>query len=317
MFSVTRLGDVVLATATFDELRSRYGTLRLITSPAGAALLVEDPRLSEIHVVPDRGPVAWRWKVVRALLAARGRGDAIVDLELYAPRWRLVRSGARLARLETLQLDLPRLRREEREPSTARHVSCFYGDVLGADAQPRPRLIVGALAREQARAALELAGSNPDAPFWVLHPGSHGAWTEKRPPPRLLAAVARTGWEGSGGRVRPVLLGSPEERGLCEEVVDAAALGEAAIVLAGMLPLSAFPAVIERARLFVGGDSGPLKIAEAVGVPTLSFWTVTRPERLAPRGTGHLSMTLGPGRAPEGEVTEESREHILDCLRGP
>lgn len=45
--------------------------------------------------------------------------------------------------------------------------------------------------------------------------------------------------------------------------------------------------MIRRADLYIGGDSGPLYIAEAVGTPTLSLFGPTNPLFSAPRGVRH------------------------------
>ena len=52
------------------------------------------------------------------------------------------------------------------------------------------------------------------------------------------------------------------------------------------------PALLRGAALFVGGDSGPLKVAEAVGARTLSFWAsgATAAAFAGPRGSGHVAL---------------------------
>lgn len=58
----------------------------------------------------------------------------------------------------------------------------------------------------------------------------------------------------------------------------------------GMLTMSESAELIRRAKLFIGADSGPLYLAEAVGTPTLSLFGPTNPLFSAPRGTMHAFM---------------------------
>jgi ADP-heptose:LPS heptosyltransferase len=71
-----------------------------------------------------------------------------------------------------------------------------------------------------------------------------------------------------------VLLAGPGDDALADEV--RAGLGpaaERAVDLAGRLTLPGLVGVLERADLFVGNDSGPRHIAEAVGTPTVGVFT--------------------------------------------
>lgn len=56
------------------------------------------------------------------------------------------------------------------------------------------------------------------------------------------------------------------------------------IDLAGKTTLLQVVAVLKRAEFFVGSDSGLGHVAAAVGTPTLSFFSVDRPERVRPWG---------------------------------
>lgn len=58
----------------------------------------------------------------------------------------------------------------------------------------------------------------------------------------------------------------------------------------GLLTMSESAELIRRADLFIGADSGPLYLAEAVGTPTLSLFGPTNPLFSAPRGAKHEYM---------------------------
>lgn len=57
--------------------------------------------------------------------------------------------------------------------------------------------------------------------------------------------------------------------------------------LAGLLTLNETSELIKRADLYVGSDSGPLYLAEAVGTRTISLFGPTNPLFSAPRGSNH------------------------------
>jgi heptosyltransferase-1 len=56
----------------------------------------------------------------------------------------------------------------------------------------------------------------------------------------------------------------------------------------GTLPQLA--ALLARAAVVVGGDTGPVHMAAAVGTPTVSFYRVTDGERNGPRGQQHVRL---------------------------
>ena len=62
------------------------------------------------------------------------------------------------------------------------------------------------------------------------------------------------------------------------------------IRLEGQTDLLTTGAVLKHCDLFVGGDSGPLHMAAAAGVPTIALFGPTDPDRLAPRGRAHAAV---------------------------
>jgi ADP-heptose:LPS heptosyltransferase len=49
-------------------------------------------------------------------------------------------------------------------------------------------------------------------------------------------------------------------------------------------------ALLHRATLFVGSDTGPLHLAAAMGTPCVSLHGPTRKEQCGPFGTGHVAI---------------------------
>lgn len=77
------------------------------------------------------------------------------------------------------------------------------------------------------------------------------------------------------------------ERALTDELKRIAA---DAPVLPAVPELALFLAVLKRAEVFISGDTGPLHFAAGLGVPTLSLFGPSSPERWAPTGKLHRAL---------------------------
>jgi ADP-heptose:LPS heptosyltransferase len=81
-----------------------------------------------------------------------------------------------------------------------------------------------------------------------------------------------------------VLLGNARERRLAERVLDGAGRGGRVISLAGQLTVAQSAAVIRRAVLYVGGDSGLAHVAVALGTPTVIWFGPSDSQKWGVRG---------------------------------
>ena len=85
-----------------------------------------------------------------------------------------------------------------------------------------------------------------------------------------------------------IIIGGAEDRLLAEEIRTKARsrplamTGKASILEAG--------ALLEKCRLLVSGDTGPLHLAAAVGTPVLALFGAADPARTGPVGSGHRVM---------------------------
>jgi heptosyltransferase-1 len=115
----------------------------------------------------------------------------------------------------------------------------------------------------------------------VLNPGA--GWQSKRWPHRRFAAVARHLDRHWGLEVWVVWAGK-DERSWAEEIVAAA---RASARLAPPTTLPQLAALLRRACLFVGSDTGPLHLAAAVGTPCVALFGPTFAVRNGPYGPQH------------------------------
>jgi lipopolysaccharide heptosyltransferase II len=82
-----------------------------------------------------------------------------------------------------------------------------------------------------------------------------------------------------------VLLGSPDEKPLCDEIEAGSRKPEArSINLAGRTDIATMIALLARARLVLANDSGPLHIAAALGTRVVALYGPTSPSFVGPYG---------------------------------
>ena len=85
-------------------------------------------------------------------------------------------------------------------------------------------------------------------------------------------------------------------------------LAPEAPVLPAISELPLFLAVLQRAAVFISGDTGPLHFAAGLGVPTISLFGPTSPMRWAPIGRQHQTLLGSPcGCEANSAVCQASR----------
>jgi len=117
--------------------------------------------------------------------------------------------------------------------------------------------------------------------YAILNPGA--GWGAKRWPAERYGQVARQLAEEG---LQCVVNCGPGEDRLGDEVV--AASGGAA--KAAKLSIAELIALTRRARLFIGGDTGPLHLAAALKVPVVAIFGPTDPARNGPYGTRSIVL---------------------------
>jgi heptosyltransferase-1 len=132
----------------------------------------------------------------------------------------------------------------------------------------------------------------------VLAPGA--GWGAKQWPARRFGELAQTLRAlGYACVVNAVREGEP----LAAEVVACGA-GAAEVAVCDMAGLTA---LVRRAHLFVGGDSGPMHLAAALGVPVVALFGPTDPLRNGPWGPGKKAVVRDAA-----SVTSYKRRAELD-----
>ena len=235
------------------------------------ALVAAHPCVTTLHALGD-GPGAMS-DLARDIRAADY--SAVVDLHKSARTASIVRSSGipiRTAYRKREFSDAVRVRFLRRPFRARRLLVRRYLDALeplGIRAPYRePRLYVSDADAERAGALLDRLGLPPSG-YAVVVPGS--VWPTKRWPRERFREVA--GRVASDLGLPVLLLGTPAERELCDDVLA----GASGANLSGETTLGEAAALTARARLFVGNDSGPTHMAKALGVPSVSIFGPTDP----------------------------------------
>jgi ADP-heptose:LPS heptosyltransferase len=98
------------------------------------------------------------------------------------------------------------------------------------------------------------------------------------------------------GRSVVLVVGSQNDAATIDRIVDAARIGDTTpagrVHAAPGWPLEDLRALMDRAALFVGGDSGPMHIAAASDVPIVAIFGPTLPVHWAPWRPSHLPLAI-------------------------
>ncbi len=158
------------------------------------------------------------------------------------------------------------------------------------DRTDRPTFEIKGADRAQAGKLLRAAGVAGDVRPIVIHAGSARtvlALAKRWPASSYAALIGPLGRE-FGNRI--VLLEGPDEAGVADEILralresPAGSAGPAPSVLRLTGSLADAAAILERAELYVGSDSGLAHLAAAVGTSPVTLFAPADPDRVAPFG---------------------------------
>jgi len=176
----------------------------------------------------------------------------------------IAKEGAHLALTERVPMVPGKLSRYDRNFLLPRH---FDPTV----AEPSPRLPIGEGDRAMARAFMGAKGLAPKG-FAFLYPGTSKVGAYKRWPAEHFGRLADLVLERTG---LPAVIGwGPGEEEMVERLVQAARHPVHVLPLTSMKEMAA---VLEQARLYIGGDTGPLHIASLLGTPAVAIYGPSDP----------------------------------------
>jgi len=298
---------VVFTTPAIRAIRQRYPAARLtyLVERAAAPIVEHNPHLDEV-IVADRPRgltrLAYDLRLARRLRAARF--DIVVDFH-GGPRsaWLARASGAptRIGYavpgrgwLYTTRIPW------SPDLVPPRHSVLNQWDLVSALEKVSPEAGVSSSAPpDPARDAVEMAedsdavrmvserlraaGVPPDAGLVIVHVSAGNPF--RRWPAASFADVAATLAAADPTR-RIIITSGPSEAGAASDIADEArrraGAAENRIVRCGEFNLAELRALAARARLYIGGDSGPMHVASTTRVPIVALLGPTLPDRSMP-----------------------------------
>jgi len=291
------IGDVVFTTPAIGALRRRFPGARityLVEAPA-EPVVRHHPGIDDIIVLErPRGFARLQYDAALARRLRRERFDLVIDFH-GGPRSGLLTwaNGAP----QRIGYDLPGRGwcYTTRVPWTRSLVPPRHSvlnqsallEPLGVDPPDRARDAVtmpldpDAVRRVDER--LAAAGIDHSARLIVLHV-SAGNPFRRWPAASFASAAATLASEDPARRI--IVTSGPSESAAAESVAGEARqlAGNAAsrIVRTGEFDLAELRALVDRAALYIGGDSGPLHIAATTRTPIVALFGPTLPDRSMP-----------------------------------
>ncbi len=262
VITLSNIGDAVMTTPVLEALHQQYpdAIIDLVADCRSAEIFRHCPYLGRIVFKEKR--TGWRGtlKLVRELRSTRY--DLIVDLRTDGLAY-LLRGRRRLTKWHA---------RPQGPHAVQQHMGVIAA--LGErDIPPTHLWLTPELNAKADQHLRELPGTR----WLALGPGAN--WEPKIWPAaqfQNLIALLQDRFDGV------ILLGGPSDASRCTAVAAHCPLP--CVNLAGQTGLLEATAVLARATLFIGNDSGLGHLASAVGAPTLTLFGPGQPERYRPWG---------------------------------
>ena len=314
LIRLRQIGDVVFTTPAIHALRRAFPDAHLayVVEPAAAPVVERNPHLNEVVVAPrGRGLRAVADDVALGRRLRAQRFDVAIDFH-GGPRASLLTwlSGAPTrigyeiggrAWMYTTRVARPReLRR--------RHSVENQWDLLATLGIPPPDrsrfpvempadAAVGASVAER----LARAGVTPHDALIVVHV-SAGNPFRRWPSAHFVDLIAALAAEDARRKI--IVTSGPSDLDAAAHVITNAQqrLGSARanqVLACGEFSLAELRALLDRAALYIGGDSGPLHAAATTSVPIVGLYGPTLPERSAPwRDAIYATESVDAGDLP-------------------
>ena len=296
------IGDVVFTTPAIGALRRRFPDAHIayVVEPPAAPVVRHNPSIDDVIIAPRRrGPAGSLADFALGRRLRAGCFELAIDFH-GGPRASLLTwlSGARerigydvagRAWMYTTRVARPRVLRPRHSVENQWELLQAIG-IEPPDRAAAPvemPLDPGAAAAVAGR--LARAGVTPLDTLIVMHVSAGNPF--RRWPLDRFIALAKALMAADPDR-RIVITGGPSDRAAAEQVID-----QSGALAIGEFSLDELRALVERAAVYIGGDSGPLHIAATSRVPIVGVYGPTLPERSAPwrdPAIAAISVDAGP-----------------------
>ena len=300
-------GDIIHTLPLAADLHRAGHSIGWVCEDRWACVVQDNPAIDQVHQLPRKmlrqAPLVQRWLILRRLM----RDVRACDYDVVIDAQGLAKS-ALIAATSGARHRIGHARPRSREgawlvadrcvPVVAEHVidqqralglPILHGKTMGGWEFPLPEW---STQREWAIAWLKSQGLDPQGGARVLMLNVGAGWPTKVWPQERQIAFAQLCAE----RGLPLMLawGSPAEHDLARAIV-------AASPATRMAPPTTIPqlaGLIAQAGVLVSGDTGPLHLGLALGVPAVGLFGPVPATRNGPRGRGYRTLQA-PGAAWE------------------
>ena len=278
------IGDVLLATPTLRAIKAARPDVRItmMVNRGTEDILFGNPDVDEI-VVLDKGSLTAQSRLIAGL---RGRQfDTVIDLTdgdrsaflswvCGAPvrigfndehRWR--------GRYYTEVIPpVPGVRhRVDRDLDVLKPINIQAGS-------KDPQLCLSPEEENSADQLLDQFGVQRSQPTVILQPGAR-YWFKAWPPERFAELADLL---ASEYHCQILIGGSHQDVDVAQKIREMTT--SSPMIMAGRTTIKQFAAIVKQSALFVGGDSGAMHIASAVGTPVVALFGPSSPHEWGPRG---------------------------------
>lgn len=294
VFSFSHIGDAVLSTAVIEPLRQGFQGCEIFFLVGSAAMeIIDGDESIDGFIVYDKREIhrglAGKFRLVQAL--RKEHFDLVVDLRdslwsrfIGSKRW-----GLRI--------------RDRDKPIHAviRYLEALKAHGVEVDGAS-PSLSLSESERKFASDFLAQHGIKINELLIGLHPG--GGWEYKLWSANKFAQLADELIEKFKAKI--LLFAGPKEEPLQEYIMRLMSHQPMPIRVPNLRYLAA---LLERCKLYIGNDSGPMHIATAVKTPVISLFGSTDYRRSSPYGNDNEVIQSGvnlgcnpchPGKHPGG-----------------
>jgi lipopolysaccharide heptosyltransferase I len=342
LIRLSALGDVLHGLPLLAALRRAHPDARIgwLVEDRAAPLLMGHPLLDELHVLPRR---AWKRNPFTALAGPlrelhrdlrRAQYQTAIDLQgltksafwakLCGAPQRIGFAGDEAREVSRFFYNHPVHPPADRRHVVQRNLSLLAS--LGVDAAP-VEFPVHLSTEDRAWSDWTWGSGDETNPRVVVNPGA--GWPTKQWPAERYGELAAALARDIGARV--AVAWGPGEEPLAAAALRAAGCDAGAVGADDAPPIDGRPgvyalprstftrlgAIVARAHLFVGGDTGPTHLAAALDVPTLGLYGASDARRNGPWGKRSRSIQLtSPPCIPCWQTNCEYEPEPLACLKG-
>jgi len=284
IIKMTAVGDVVLSTAAFKAIRTKFPNAQIccLTSPQASAIVDNCPYINEVIVFD---PLLKGFKAVwhKARELRRYHFDKVVDLQnnrvshllsfLAVPKESYGYNNGKLGFLLS-----KRIKNNIRNIPPVEHQFRIL-KMLGIDYSPDLKLELNPSAKDEAyvQEMLDSEWLSDGQVFVGLNISASRQWQTKNWPLEHMAKLCDI---LANKNIRVILTGEDKDRSIGRKLIAKARSKPASFI--GKTTILQLAALIKHCRVYISPDSAPLHVAAGMQVPIIAFFGPTDARRHMP-----------------------------------